>query len=155
MKETDTGLIWELEGRRSDGKAHANNAIDALVVTDRSDCAYEINAQKMEGAILGVIINRTKLVGSQGEKKVDALFDSDASFSFITKQLAGKLGHVDTLPLPLQFETAREGDMIIVNERVVLDFYIEGIRLSDEFLISDDLSEEVIIGAKTRMFYPL
>jgi hypothetical protein len=33
--------------------------------------------------------------------------------------------------------------------KVVLDFYIEGIRLSDEFLINEELSEEVSIGAAT------
>jgi len=32
---------------------------------------------------MGVILNCIKLVGSKGEKKVDALFDSGASFSFI------------------------------------------------------------------------
>jgi hypothetical protein len=30
-----------------------------------------------------------------------------------------------------------------------LDFYIDGIRLSDEFLITPELSEELIIGAAT------
>ncbi len=34
---------------------------------------------------MGVIFNRIKLAGSKGEKKVDALFDSGASFSFINK----------------------------------------------------------------------
>ena len=39
---------------------------------------------------MGVIINRIKLVGSKGEKKVDGLFDSGASFSFINKNLASE-----------------------------------------------------------------
>ena len=98
---------------------------------------------------MGVIINRIKLVGSKGEKKVDGLFDSGASFSFITKRLASQLGNVDRLPVPLQFETVKERETLEVQERVVLDFYIEGIRLSDEFLIVDELSEDAIIGAAT------
>lgn len=104
---------------------------------------------------MGVIINKVKLVGSKGEKKTDALFDSGASFSFITKELAQKLGLVDKLPEPLKFETAREGDKIEVKEVVRLNFYIDGIRLSDEFLVGEGLSEDVIIGAKTLQAWRL
>ena len=108
-----------------------------------------------KGEKMGVIINRIKLVGSKGEKKVDALFDSGASFSFITKELASKLGNMDMLPSPLEFETVKEGEKRVVKERIVLDFYIEGIRLSDEFLIVDELSEASIIGAATMQKWRL
>ncbi len=104
---------------------------------------------------MGVIVNRIKLVGSKGEKKADALYDTGASLSFISKSMASKLGQIEKLPSPLSFETAKEGETITVNERVTLDFYIEGIRLSDEFFISDTLSEEVIIGAKTMQAWRL
>jgi len=98
---------------------------------------------------MGVIINRIKLVGSKGAKKVDGLFDVGASFSFINKNLASELGIIDTLPSPLEFELAKEGEKMIVNEAIRLDFYIEGIRLSDEFLVAEKLSEDAIIGATT------
>ena len=98
---------------------------------------------------MGVIINRIKLAGSKGEKKTDALFDSGASYSFINNNFAQKLGNIDTMHKPLEFETAEEGRKIIVKDVIRLDFYIEGIRLSDEFLIAENLSEEVIIGAAT------
>ncbi len=104
---------------------------------------------------MGVIINRVKLSGMKGEKKVDAIYDSDSVFSFINKNTAAALGHIEPLPKPLDFETAKEGDKISVNERTTLDFYIEGIRLSDEFLIADQLSEEVIIGAATMQKWRL
>ena len=42
-----------------------------------------------------------------------------------------------------------EGHYIEVNERVSLDFYMDDILLSDEFLVIQGLSEEVIIGAAT------
>ncbi len=105
---------------------------------------------------MGVIINRIKLAGSKGEKKVDALYDTGASFSFIKRDLASDLDTVLSLPKLIEFETAKEGDKIVVRERVALDFYIEGIRLSDEFLIADDdLSEDVIIGAATMQKWRL
>lgn len=46
-------------------------------------------------------------------------------------------------------ETANEGQYITVTERIALDFYIDDILLSDEFLVVPSLSEEVIIGAAT------
>ncbi len=104
---------------------------------------------------MGVILNRIKLAGSKGEKKVDALFDSGASFSFINKQLASNLDTVLILPKSLEFETAKEADKLTVEEAVRLDFYIEGIRLSDEFIVTEGLSEEVIIGAKTMQAWRL
>lgn len=105
---------------------------------------------------MGVIINRIKLSGIKGEKKVDALYDTGASFSFIARKLAAELGNIEALPNPLNFETAREGEKIPVKERTLLDFYIDGIRLSDEFLVpEDELSEEVIIGAATMQKWRL
>ena len=104
---------------------------------------------------MGVIINRIKLAGSKGEKKVDALYDSGASFSFVKKELAARLDTILTLPKSIEFETAKESDKLVVEKAVRLDFYIEGIRLSDEFLITEDLSEEVIIGAATMQKWRL
>ncbi len=104
---------------------------------------------------MGVIINRIKLVGSKGEKKVDALFDSGASFSFLSKSLAQELEVITPLPHPKTFETAEEGRTLSVTQAVRLDFYIEGIELSDEFLLAENLSEEVIIGAATMQKWRL
>jgi len=104
---------------------------------------------------MGVIINKIKLSGSKAEKKVDALYDSGASFSFIDRTLADKLANIEQLPKPYEFETAKEGDSFIVNEAIRIDFYIEGIRLSDEFFVAADLSEDVIIGASTMQKWRL
>ena len=49
----------------------------------------------------------------------------------------------------MKFEIAAEDQEIISYEAIGLDFYIDGIRLRDEFLISDNLSEDLIIGAST------
>jgi hypothetical protein len=40
-------------------------------------------------------------------------------------------------------------------ERVTLDFYLNGYRFSDEFVIIPELSEKVIIGAKTLQAWRL
>jgi hypothetical protein len=101
---------------------------------------------------MGVIVKEILLEGSKGSKKVKALFDSGASMSFIKKSIAQKLGTVEKLPKPLEFETAKAGETLVVYEAVRLDFYLDdGDRLSDEFLVVSDeiMSEDCIIGAST------
>jgi len=100
---------------------------------------------------MGVIVKEILLEGSKGIDKVKALFDSGASMSFIKKSIAQKLGTIEKLPKPLEFETAKAGETLVVYEAVRLDFYLDGDRLSDEFLVVSDeiMSEDCIIGAST------
>ena len=88
-------------------------------------------------------------VGSKGEKNIYSLFDSGANLSCINPdQLEG-------LEVPIHLgrtrlvSTAAEGHFIEIKERVLLDFYIHDILLSDEFLVVPGLSEDAKIGAAT------
>ena len=56
---------------------------------------------------------------------------------------------VDILPEPIEFETAKEGEKVEAKEHLSLIFYLNGYRFSDEFMVLPELSEELIIGAKT------
>ena len=98
---------------------------------------------------MAVIQKEIKLVGSKGEKKVEAIFDSGATYSCIKPELAEELEIVLPLPEPMEFGTAKEGERLIAKEVIRLNFYIDGYRFSDEFMLIPDLSEEVIIGAST------
>lgn len=100
---------------------------------------------------MGAIFHRVKLKGSRGEAESEVLFDTGASMSFIKKSLAEKLGVIDKLPDPMEFETAERGRTIVAHEVVRLDFWLNGDRMSDEFLVLPDnvMSEDVIIGAST------
>ncbi len=88
-------------------------------------------------------------VGSKGEKNLYTLFDSGANLSCINPdhvlglEVATSLGRVRLI------STAAEGHFIEVKERVSMDFYINDVLLSDEFLVVPGLSEEAIIGAAT------
>jgi predicted aspartyl protease len=88
-------------------------------------------------------------VGSKGEKPLLTLFDSGAHLSCIDPQFIEEL----ETPVPLghirRLATASIGHYIEVKERVTLDFYIDDILLSDEFLVVPGLSEEAIIGVST------
>lgn len=88
-------------------------------------------------------------VGSKGEKHLMTLFDSGADLSCISPELVRTLETPVSLGRVRHLSTANIGHFIEVKERVSLDFFIDDILLSDEFLIVPGLSEEVIIGAAT------
>ena len=53
------------------------------------------------------------------------------------------------LPEPMEFGTAKDGETVSAREGVRLNFILQGYRFSDEFMVIEGLSEELIIGAKT------
>lgn len=87
--------------------------------------------------------------GSNGEKMLSALFDSGASYSSISPDHASSLGLLDSLRHPIELATASLGHYLKIEQVVRLDFYFNDIRLSDEFMVIPNLSEDVIIGVNT------
>jgi hypothetical protein len=98
---------------------------------------------------MAVIEREVELVGTKGQEKTLALFDSGATYSCIREDLAKKLDVILPLVKPLSFETAKDTEVVQISERVVLDFYLNGYRFSDEFFVVPSLSENLIIGAAT------
>jgi predicted aspartyl protease len=87
-------------------------------------------------------------IGSKGEKTLMALFDSGANLSCINPQYA-TIANAEQLGRPRTIATASEAHFIEIKEVVRLDFYLNDVLLSDEFLVVPGLSEDVIIGAAT------
>jgi hypothetical protein len=59
------------------------------------------------------------------------------------------LGRLDKLRRPKLVSTASEGTYLEIKHAVRLDFYIDDIMLSDEFMVIPNLSEEAILGVTT------
>ncbi|MDR3715525.1 MAG: hypothetical protein P4L51_22170 [Puia sp.] len=87
--------------------------------------------------------------GSKGEKYLYTLFDSGANLSCINPDMIDGLETPVHLGRIRHLATASEGHYIDIREVVRLDFYINDVLLSDEFLVVPGLSEEAIIGAAT------
>ncbi len=87
--------------------------------------------------------------GEKAEKILYTLFDSGANLSCISPQYAEEISRPVSLGRERKIATASEAHFIIIKERVLLDFYIEDVLLSDEFLVVPGLSEEAVIGAAT------
>lgn len=98
---------------------------------------------------MSVIYLNLKFEGSLGEASLETLFDSGASYSFINEKSARGLGILEKLRKPWEFETAEQGRKLLIKETIRLDFFIDGIHLSDEFLVSETVTEAVIIGSST------
>jgi predicted aspartyl protease len=87
--------------------------------------------------------------GSAGSKTLYALFDTGATFSCIHPDHVKTIAHSEKLFRPLEVATADAGRYMKITEAIRSDFYINDIRMSDEFMIVPNLSEEVIIGVTT------
>jgi hypothetical protein len=98
------------------------------------------------------LINRPViLAGSKGRKEVNALFDSGASYSCISKKTADEIAHLEALAEPMEFETAEENSIVAATYAIRVDFYFTDTprRFTDELFVIDGLSEDLIIGATT------
>jgi hypothetical protein len=104
-------------------------------------------------SVVSVLEHEVTLIGSKGRARCRALFDSGAGYSIIRRDVAERIEPLGLLPDPENwiFETARAGDLIQALYRVTLDFRFDDseARFSDEFIVFDECSEEVIVGAKT------
>ena len=98
---------------------------------------------------MSIIKSPLLFAGSQGEKYLYALYDSGVNLSCIHPDALENLEVPVSLGRTRMIGTAAEGHYIEVNHRVSLDFYMDDVLLSDEFLVIPGLSEEAIIGAAT------
>jgi hypothetical protein len=87
--------------------------------------------------------------GPYGEVILYTLFDSGATFSCIHPEHVASIGLANEMPIPLEVSTASIGTYLKIEERLTSDFYIDDIRLSDEFMVVPNLSEDAIIGVTT------
>ena len=87
--------------------------------------------------------------GTKGEKHLYTLFDSGANLSCINPDYIIDLETPVKLHRTRLLATASAGHFIEVKERITVEFYINDVLLSDEFLLVPGLSEEAIIGAAT------
>ena len=102
---------------------------------------------------MSILEKEILLVGSKGTSRRTALFDSGASYSIIRRDVAEVLDSLTEIPDPENyiFETARAGELVETHFRVTLEFRFDDSQanFSDEFIVFEQCSEAVIIGAKT------
>uniref|UniRef100_A0A7C6A8D2 Retroviral-like aspartic protease n=1 Tax=candidate division WOR-3 bacterium TaxID=2052148 RepID=A0A7C6A8D2_UNCW3 len=98
---------------------------------------------------MAVIQKKIRLVGSKGSREVIALFDRGATYSCIIPDLAKQLEKLVQIPGGMTFRTAKRGERLNAQKRISINFYLNGYRFSDEFMVVSGLTEPVIIGSAT------
>ena len=108
---------------------------------------------------MGILQKEIRLIGTHGETRRVALFDSGASYSIIRRDIAESIGEVGELPVPEEwvFETAVPGQLVHATHAARLSFRFDDseARFYDDFVVFDDCSEEVVIGAKTMQAWKI
>lgn len=106
-----------------------------------------------EESRLCILEHEVTFIGTKGGARCRALFDSEASYSIVRREIAERVGQIQPLPTREDwvFETARTGDFVQAAGNLILEvrFDDSGARFNDEFVVFDDLSEELIVGTKT------
>jgi hypothetical protein len=87
--------------------------------------------------------------GSKSGKLLTTFFDDSISLSRINAACLNDIESPTRLTRPRTVELGSTGYCRVIDYKVCLDFYINNILLSDEFLIVPDLNEEVVMGGAT------
>ena len=98
---------------------------------------------------MGLIVKKLRVAGDKGERRLEVLFDTGAGASFIRRDVADKIATTLELPSPKTFTLGDGVGRLRVNETAILYVYIGGVEISDNFIVSPRLADEVIIGAST------
>jgi Retroviral aspartyl protease. len=98
---------------------------------------------------VGLIIKKLQVFGDKGRKRVEVLFDTGASASFIRRDIAESLATVLKLPTPEVYTLGDGVGRLRATETAILYVKIKGIRVSDNFIVVPKLSDEILIGANT------
>jgi predicted aspartyl protease len=98
---------------------------------------------------MGILVKQVRLRGDKGQVELDGMFDTGATYSVIRKDIAEQIATVIPLDEPIVLRTAEQGRQLTVTHRVVLTIWLNGYRLSDEFLVLEELSRPALIGAAT------
>jgi len=98
---------------------------------------------------MSIIKHPLLYTGTEGEKYLYTLFDSGANLSCIHPDHVEGLALLQHLGRTRRVSTASETHFIVIEYRITVNFYINDLELSDEFLVVPGLTEEAIIGAAT------
>lgn len=98
---------------------------------------------------MGLIVKKLRVAGDKGERRLQVLFDTGAGASFIRRDVADRIVTTLRLSSPKTFTLGDGVGRLRVNETAILYVYVEGVEISDNFIVAPRLSDEVIIGANT------
>lgn len=98
---------------------------------------------------MGILVKQVTLRGDKGQVELDGMFDTGATYSVIRKDIAEQIATVIPLDEPITLRTSEQSRQLTATHCICLTIWLNGYRLSDEFLVLEELSRPVLIGAAT------
>ena len=96
---------------------------------------------------MGILVKPVTLRGDKGQIELDGMFDTGSTYSVIRKDIAEQLATIVPLDEPIVLRTAEQE--LTATHCTCLTIWLNGYRLSDEFMVVEQLSRPVLIGAAT------
>jgi predicted aspartyl protease len=91
---------------------------------------------------------------SRGELDVKVLFDTEASFTVVRRDVAEKIGHI--LPTDVKEVTLAYGKTKLkVLGYIPISTVLEGSPIDDIAYVIEELAEELLVGVKVMEFYDI
>lgn len=87
--------------------------------------------------------------GSKADKELLTIFDPETLYSFLPENFIEEIGRLSSLPEPRLLEIAGENRQVLVSYRTCVEFTINDLGLSDEFMSLPEHSDHAIIGITT------
>jgi len=104
---------------------------------------------------VGVIKKELKIIGGKGEKKVNVLFDTGASFSLIRRSVAEEIAPISPLGRSLRFLLGDGKKVLASREAVSIQIEMKRCLVTDHAIVMDSLAEDFILGASSMQFYQI
>ncbi|MEW6681132.1 MAG: retropepsin-like aspartic protease [bacterium] len=104
---------------------------------------------------MGLITKKLKVMGDKGEREINCLFDSGASWSFIRKDIQEEIITPNPLRQPMFFSLGDGKGRVEAKERAFFYLALPEGTICDDAVVVSSLAEEMIIGAKTLQFYKI
>lgn len=86
--------------------------------------------------------------GDKAEQQTTVLVDTGASYSFVARAVAAACGTITKLPTPMKF-TVADGRGMTVEDTVMLTLLIDGMTITDNFMVMEKGVDDVILGIAT------
>ena len=96
---------------------------------------------------MGMIYKAYTITGGRGSGTVQVLYDTGSSSSFVRRDIAERLGNVIRTMRPTTFTMADGQETLTVDQEVELYVDVDGDALRYHFFVTDDLAEELVVGA--------
>ncbi len=104
---------------------------------------------------MGLIIKKITVEGDKGKTTISTLFDTGASASFIRRDIAKNIATIVKLPTSYKFVQGDGKHEITVQNCINVNLTINDVTVFQQILVTDELSEELIIGADTLQHWKI